>query len=120
MHSQYLHKYYFFPLKLEMLDVVYDDYHRAEQYQLMLNGYTVNSKDDFSARERQKTLQRIIDNDVLKKRQVLDYLEMFIRESANNPRRQNAISKWKEDKQFVLNYTPKKTLEVRIWKIQRG
>lgn len=118
-YSQYLHKYHFFPLKLEILDVVYDDYHRLEQSPLKINGYTVNSKDDFSARERQKTLQRIIDNGVLEKRKVLDYIEMFIYESANNPRRQNAISKWKEDKQFVLNYTAKKTPEVRIWKIQR-
>lgn len=118
-YSQYLHRYHFFPLKLEMLGVAYDDYHRAEQSPLMVHGYTVNSKDDFSARERQRKLQKIIDNGVLEKRQVLDYLEMFIRESKYNPRRQNAISKWKEDKDFVLSYTSKRTPEVRIWRIQR-
>ena len=118
-YLQYLHKYHFFPLKLSMMNVMYDDYHRAEQSPLMVNGYTVNATDDYSARERQKILQGIIDNGVLEKRKVLDYLEMFIRESANNPRRQKAITKWKEDKAFVLNYSAKETPVVRICRIQR-
>lgn len=118
-YSQYLRKYHFFPMKLEMLNVGYDDYNRAEQSPLMINGYTVNAKDDFSARERQKILQGIIKNGVLSKRKVLDYLEIFIREGANNPLKQNAVHKWKEDKEFVLNYTAKEVPEVRIWRVQR-
>lgn len=118
-YKQYLKEYHFFPMKISMLNMNYDDYNRAEQSPLMINGYTVNATDDYSAGERQKILQGIINNGILSKRKVLDYLEMFIKESENNPRKQIAVSKWKEDKAFVLNYSFNSVPQVRIWKIQR-
>lgn len=117
-YKQYLKEYHFFPMKISMLNMNYDDYNRAEQSPLMINGYTVNATDDYSAGERQKILQGIINNGILSKRKVLDYLEMFIKESENNPRKQIAVSKWKEDKAFVLNYSFNSVPQVRIWKIQ--
>lgn len=118
-YEQYLKKYNFFPMKLSILNMNYDDYNRAEYSPLLLNGYTTNKDDNLSSQERQKILSGIIKSGILSKRKVLDYLEMFIHDSINNPKRQPSISKWEEDKEFVLNYSYDGVPKVYITKIER-
>jgi len=50
---------------------------------------------------------------------VLNYLEMFIKENENSFYKSLAVSKWKEDLNFVLNYKQKEKPLVNIAKISK-
>lgn len=67
-------------------------------------GYNVSRKDSLSKKERTKILIRAIEEEYLKKNEIIDHLEFLIKDRSNNPSMRVAISKWKEDLFFVNNY----------------
>ena len=55
---------------------------------------------------------------IVDKQKVLDYLRMFIRERETNPLMACAVSKWKEDKEFVLQYQLEQHPKVNIARLE--
>lgn len=106
-YETYLKRFKLFPSKVVLTgnSTLFDEFGRAEQSPLHLNGYSVGVEAGLSAKERQKILAYVVDYGILDKRKVLDYLEMFIATNIANKRFQSAIIKWQEDKQFLLDYS---------------
>lgn len=76
----------------------------AEQSLLKLCGYSVSASDGFSAEERTGLLAAIIDNGVMSKSDVLNYLHWFVQYNGNKPGNEIAVEKWKSDISFVRDY----------------
>ena len=65
-------------------------------------GYNVNISNNLTASERQKILRKAIESGRYSKIGVESYLESLITRSDGQPRMINAIRKWEEDLQFVM------------------
>ena len=106
-YENVLIRYKLFPAKVAMYgnNRWVNEFARAEQSPLRLNGYSVNAEIGLPKEERQRILRFIVDHGILTKRKVLDYLEMFISQSSSREMYQMAIHKWEEDKQFLLDYS---------------
>ena len=75
-----------------------------QQSILNLYGYSVDKNKGLTDKQRQMILAFIIENDILSSHKVVDYLESFITLRKHNKRMQAAISKWRADISYVLNY----------------
>ena len=70
----------------------------------MQHGYNVSQEEALSPIRRQKILAVLIDNKVLTKNDVIGYLDFFISQKKSNPKFEKAISKWQDDREFVVEY----------------
>ena len=70
----------------------------------MQYGYNVSQKEDLSSMQRQTILQSIVENGILSKSEVVSYLNYFINQRINRDTDMYdvAISKWREDRDFIL------------------
>ena len=128
-YGKYLQKYKLFPLRASTKFITenhyYDPYDllRKEQSPLFMNGYSVSASKKIPKAIRQQILSYLMDYGIVSKETVLDYLRMFIRERGSNPSMAIAVSKWEEDKQFVLQYHldshPKVNVARLEWKPRR-
>lgn len=95
----------------------------AQESVLKQFGYNVSQVDDLSIEQRQDILAAIVDYNVLKKSEIISYLEYFInnRKHQKNPdgslKFKAAISKWKEDRDFVSDYKTGTFKKVNVAKI---
>lgn len=80
------------------------DYDLAEESPLMLSGYNVSQKDGYTSKERHYILARIIHDRIMDKGDVIRYLSYFIRKNGAKRGNEMALSKWREDLEFVQNY----------------
>ncbi len=71
---------------------------------LKRHGYTVRASVGLSAQKRQAILKKIIDEKILPKWKVIDYLRYFIQYNGSKHNMADAISKWETDLKFVENY----------------
>lgn len=71
---------------------------------LKLCGYSVNQQDDYSDSERQYIISQIINNKILKKNEIIRYLEHFINRNGQKSSNVFALKKWEKDLDFTLNY----------------
>lgn len=71
---------------------------------LKLCGYEVSKTSNLSVTERQTILSYIIDNDIMKKHDVIRYLNQFIDYNGRKDNMSEAVNKWIEDLDFVRNY----------------
>lgn len=103
-YQSHLRRYGFFPISVrkDYLGIGYQN--RATESPLYSLGYNVSEYHNLSSRKRHSILAYIVDNGVMSRRDVLFYLDMFIRDSCNRADRANAVAKWKEDKEFLLSY----------------
>lgn len=76
----------------------------ADQSPLKLYGYSVNSKDGLSDRERKYVISQAIDMRLMEKKQVVHYLEYFIKMNGKKKGNEVALSKWQDDLEFALTY----------------
>ena len=67
-------------------------------------GYNVNSIDNLPRFKRQEILSYVIDHKIMTKEKVVSFLEVLIKRNQNRVNYDSALSKWKDDLQFVLNY----------------
>ena len=67
-------------------------------------GYNVNAIDNIPTAKRQRILDTMIDNGVMTKNEILSYLNLFITQRQNNKFMQEAIGKWQEDIEHLLQY----------------
>lgn len=86
--------------------------------ELNLLGYNVNATEGLTTAERRKKLCDIFDSGVLRKSEVMNHIEWCIKSHKNIPNHENAVSKWKEDLQFVQKYKANAQRIVWIKKIQ--
>ena len=70
----------------------------------MQYGYNVNQQDGLSSSRRQKILAVLIDKKILRKSEIVSYLDFFISQRQTQSKYQVAISKWEADREFVENY----------------
>ena len=83
----------------------YDGFNiRNPESLLKLCGYDVSQATGLTTKGRQKILQSIMTNGILKKHELINYLILFI--TANGKRTGNEIAcqKWEDDLTFVRNY----------------
>lgn len=103
-------KYYgllFGDFRLYDSDGSYSPNKLAMESTLHLFGYNVNQNNDYSAKQRQYILARIIHDGIMTKQQVLDYLSYFVKQNKNRDNLKLAVEKWTEDIYFVEDYNIK-------------
>ena len=71
---------------------------------LHLCGYTVKKQANLSENERHYILGNIMDHNILKKNEIMDYLKLFIKSRKNIPNMQDAVQKWEDDLDWVEYY----------------
>ena len=98
----------------EVSDVILSEYSP-----LKLNGYSVNQQDGYSRKDRQYILSKVIEKGALLKSEVLRYLEYFINMNGRRSGNEIALSKWKEDLEFVLQYKMTEQDEYEIKHIKK-
>ena len=76
----------------------------AKESILMQYGYNVSATEGLSAKRRQRILSVIIDNKIMSKNEIINYIDFFIRQRNNRSNMELAISKWEADREFVENY----------------
>lgn len=67
-------------------------------------GYNVNAVNNLSAAERQRILAEALNAGLVTKLQTITFLEGLIRRNRTKENLRYAVSKWKNDLQFVLDY----------------
>ena len=98
----------------------------ASESVLMQFGYTVSKQDDLPAEQRRRILAAIVDNDVLKRNEVVSYLDYFINQRKNQKnkdgslRYKDAIDKWRADRAWINQYKLGTYKEVVIGSIVTG
>lgn len=86
---------------------------------LRMCGYNVNQTENLTERERHAILEGIIDNNIISKYRVMEYLQFFINRSKNSYSLDVAVDRWKDDLDWVREYklaTQKKTVIKNIRK----
>lgn len=81
-------------------------------------GYSVSQKAALSARTRQEILKTLIEDGQLSNIQIRNLLGWFIRYNGNKPNMTLAVSKWKEDLNFIQHYYLKMRPEVKAISIK--
>lgn len=77
--------------------------HLAQESILMQYGYNVNQQEGLTSSRRQKILAVLIDKNVMKKSEIISYLDFFISRRKDS-KFQIAVSKWEADREFVEEY----------------
>ena len=76
----------------------------AEESVLRICGYTVSQAENLKPFERRIILGNIMDRKILRKDEILGYLDFFINNSRNRSNMQLAVKKWTDDQNWVRNY----------------
>lgn len=75
-------------------------------------GYTVSQAAGYSDVQRQGILEDIVDYRIMTKDKVLSYLNFFMKLNHNGS--DIALAKWKEDRDYILNYKLGSSKRIRI------
>lgn len=89
----------------------------AEESPLKIAGYNVDARQNLSAFERQLILEYIVDSGILTKNRIIIYLDGFISTRMSLSNMQNAISKWKEDRDYIANYKLGSSRHINVGKV---
>lgn len=68
-------------------------------------GYSVNAQINLSSRQRHRILSFLIENNILEKERIIDYIEWFIRRNSSS-NMEVARGKWEEDLEYLYDYEP--------------
>ena len=71
---------------------------------LMDYGYSVSAQKDIPAIQRQKLLSVLMEKNIISKSGILSYIDFFISNLGKGSNMDEAVSKWKEDREFVESY----------------
>lgn len=80
------------------------DFELSAESPLHLNSYTVSLSSNMSQTDRQAILRYIIDEGLLSKAEVISYLNGFINLNGKKASNASAVSRWKDDLDWVRNY----------------
>lgn len=105
-------RYHFIPARIQYAD--YNRYYnpsdnpfmvyRDLESPLMLCGYSVRQKDAIPTNVRQEILRFMIENGILSKTDIENYLELFINTNGIKQNMEYAVQKWRDDLHFVRLY----------------
>lgn len=90
----------------------------AQQSILMQYGYNVSQQENLSDARRRKILSLLIDNRILTRNDIMNYLDFFIGQRKNIKTQQHAIRKWESDRDFISSYKGEKVPDVMVGKIK--
>lgn len=91
----------------------------ADQSILMEYGYSVSSTRNLSPLTRHRILSMIIDNGIMQKSEIVNYLEFFINQRKYQSKNfDNAIDKWQSDISYVMGYGSQSNKEINVKSIQ--
>ena len=68
-------------------------------------GYTVSSTTGLDDHDRSTLLRQIVAYEILSQKEVESFLNWLIHMNSNNPSRNEAISKWKSDLEYLSRQT---------------
>lgn len=86
---------------------------------LRLCGYSVNQQDGYSSAERQYIISKVIEKGILRKSEVIRYLEHFITRNGQKANNALALEKWKEDLDFTLRFRMSEQAEYQLKHIKK-
>lgn len=86
---------------------------------LRLCGYSVNQQDGYSRAERQYIISKVIEKGILRKSEVIRYLEHFINRNGQKSSNALALEKWKEDLDFALKFRMSEQWECQLKHIKK-
>ena len=86
---------------------------------LRLCGYSVNQQDGYSRAERQYIISKVIEKGILRKSEVIRYLEHFINRNGQKLGNALALEKWKEDLDFTLRFRMTEQAEYQFRHIKK-
>ena len=90
----------------------------AEYSILRLYGYNVGKEDNLSDEERQNLLKILVENEYVKKPEIIKYLEMFIRMNQGRPEMVDSVSKWSTDLAYIRELWLEKQPKVLLGEIE--
>lgn len=93
--------------------------HLASESILMQYGYNVNQQRNLSERTRRSILESLVDYHILSKSDIESYLNFFIRGRQQDPKFHTAVSKWKADRDYIMQYKRNSSREVSVRSIHR-
>lgn len=76
----------------------------ADESALHKLGYTVSQEKGLSAKQRQEILEFAINSKMMTKRKVISFLEYLIKTNGKKKTNEIAVSKWKEDLEYIKRY----------------
>ena len=76
----------------------------AQESLLMQYGYNVSQTEGLTEKVRHKILAVLIDNHIMRKSDIISYLDFFISQRQNQSKFELAVSKWAADRDFVSDY----------------
>ncbi len=85
--------------KFDNRDTSFDNYN--EKSTLNIHGYNVNAKEDKSDIERRAILDGIIENDILSKSRVINFLQYLIDRPYGKRNMSQSIRKWRSDIEYL-------------------
>lgn len=68
------------------------------------SGYNVGSEDDLTAEQRHTILTLLVESKLCDKHKIVSHLTWLINSRQGNKSMQNAVGKWKEDRNFIDSY----------------
>lgn len=105
-------------LKVDRHSTGYAKFPMAEYSILRLYGYNVGKEDNLSDEERQNLLKILVENEYVKKPEIIKYLEMFIRMNQGRPEMVDSVSKWSTDLAYIRELGLEKQPKVLLGKIE--
>lgn len=105
-------------LKVDRHSTGYAKFPMAEYSILRLYGYNVGKEDNLSDEERQNLLKILVENEYVKKPEIIKYLEMFIRMNQGRPEMADSVSKWSADLAYIRELGIEKQPKVLLGKIE--
>lgn len=90
-----------------------------EESELYCYGYNVNQTENLTTDQRRKILTLLIDNNLMSKNKIMNHLSYLINSRRNMNNFRYAISKWKEDNEFVSKYNKQNLKNYKIATIKR-
>lgn len=89
-------------------------YNLNQQSVLMQYGYNVAQINGIPDEKRHDILAFIIDNNILSKSEVISYLDFFINQRKYMENMKCAVSKWENDRAFVVSYNNEEYREIEV------
>ena len=90
-----------------------------EESELYCYGYNVNQTENLTTDQRRKILTLLIDNNLMSKNKIMNHLSYLINSRRNMNNFRYAISKWKEDNEFISKYNKQNLKNYKIATIKR-
>ena len=76
----------------------------AEESILMQYGYNVSENDNLTSEQRHRILASLIEYEIMTRVEIVNYLNLFINQRRHVDSMKTAITKWKEDIEYIEKY----------------